>query len=253
MHYRTVFISDIHLCAYGCRSEECYNFLSSNTFYTLFLVGDILDLWKLRRSIYFPPSHFKLLRYILELAAKGVKINYIVGNHDEYLREFIPFCFNNIFVMDEMEYTLANGNRLLVIHGDQYDAIMINAKWLMKLGDIGYDILMRSNNLVHWVRSLFGYEYWSLSAYLKRKTKSAVNFISKYEQVVSDVVRTKKVDGVVCGHIHHAELKEIEGFTYINCGDWVESCTAIAEDASGNLSLISYYTQVGRRITNQLP
>jgi UDP-2,3-diacylglucosamine pyrophosphatase LpxH len=243
MHYRTIFISDVHLGARGCKADELADFLTNNTCDTLYLIGDIVDFWKLHRTSYFPQSHVKIIQIILEKSENGTKVFFIPGNHDEILRNYIPMKFGNIKMYHEMIHTCPSGKTLLIIHGDQFDKIMINAKWLMKLGDIGYDILLRSNNMVHSIRSMFGYEYWSLSKYLKSKVKGAVQFISKYEAVVAEAVRTRGVDGVVCGHIHHAEIKDMDGFLYINSGDWCESCTAITEDYDGTLTLQRYYPE----------
>jgi UDP-2,3-diacylglucosamine pyrophosphatase LpxH len=241
MHFRTIFISDVHLGAYGAKTEELANFLSENTCDVLYLVGDIIDFWKLKRSNFFPQEHVKIIQMILAMAENGTRVVYVPGNHDEILRNYLPMQFGNILLVDEAVHTTADGKKILIIHGDQFDQIMINAKWLMKLGDIGYEMLMRSNNLVHRIRTLFGYEYWSLSAYLKAKAKGAVNFIGRYETIVIQAVQSRGVDGVICGHIHHAEIREIGCFTYINSGDWVESCTAITEDYDGKLSIKTYY------------
>jgi len=243
MQYRSIFISDVHLGARGCKAEELCDFLSKNSCEVLYLVGDIIDFWKLNRSCYFPQSHMNVIQLLLKLAEEGTKIYLIPGNHDEVLRPYTPMVFGNITMFNEMIHVCPNGKRLLIIHGDQFDAIMINAKWLMKLGDIGYDILLRSNNLVHSVRSMFGYEYWSLSKYLKNRVKGAVKFIGRYKSVVTEAVRSRGVDGVVCGHIHHAEKKDMNGFLYINSGDWVESCTAITEEYDGTLTLQRYYPE----------
>jgi UDP-2,3-diacylglucosamine pyrophosphatase LpxH len=242
MHYRTIFLSDVHLGARGCKAEELTDFLNKNTCDTLYLIGDILDFWKIKRSCYFPSSHVKVVQKVLNMAESGTEVFFIPGNHDEVLRPYCPLKFGNIKMYNEMVHETPSGKRLLIIHGDQFD-VMVNAKWLMKLGDIGYEILMKSNNAVHKIRSYFGYEYFSLSAYLKQKVMGAVKFISKYESLVTEAVRSRGVDGVVCGHIHHAEIRDMDNFMYINCGDWCESCSAICEDYDGTYSLVLYHSE----------
>lgn len=237
--YRSIFISDVHLGSRGSQAEALNKFLKSNSSEYLYLVGDIVDFWALRRKVFFPQSHVNVIRRILK-RSDHVKVTYIVGNHDEALRQFIPMAFGDIQVANEVIHETADGRRFLVIHGDAFDQVMRYAKWLAFLGDVGYGILLRSNGIVNTLRRRFGLGYWSLSAYVKHKVKMAANFIGQFEQAVELSVRERNVHGVICGHIHHAEIKEYPDFTYINDGDWVESCTAVVEHMDGRLELIRF-------------
>ncbi len=238
-HHRSIWISDLHLGSKGCQAEKLLEFLKTHTADNLYLVGDIIDLWALSRKIYFPQSHLKVLKKVLALS-KSTRIIYVRGNHDETLDEFVPFNIGNIEVVMEAEHITADGRKLLICHGDKYDQVMQYARWLAVLGDIGYTILLKSNAYVNWFRRKFGRGYWSLSAYAKRKVKKVVGFIGDFENAVAKDVAAQGYDGVVCGHIHHAEIKEINGITYYNDGDWVESCTALVEDEHGNMSLLDF-------------
>lgn len=239
-HYRSIFISDVHLGSRGAQAEALDDFLKNNTCDNLYLVGDIIDFWALRRKIYFPESHVRVIRRLLKRQEQGVKVTYIVGNHDEVLRDFIPLTFGEMKVLDDTIHTAADGKRYLVIHGDQFDQVMRYAKWLAWLGDIGYALLLRSNTVVNWFRRRFGLGHWSLSAYVKYKVKMAVNFIGEFEQTVAKAAKDHNVDGVICGHIHHAEDRQIDGIAYLNDGDWVESCTALVENEHGRMSVITW-------------
>ena len=239
-HYRTVFISDIHLGTSGCQADALLRFLRSCTTDTLYLVGDIFDLWAISRKPYFPQSHVNVVRKFLSRSDQGVRVVYVPGNHDEAVRELLPFNAGNIVVADEYIHETADGRKLLIIHGDQFDQVVKYAKWLAWIGDIGYGLLLRTNNIVNLVRRKFGLGYWSLSAAVKRHVKLAVNFIGRYEDAVIKAVRARGVDGVVCGHIHHAELKQLQGVLYCNTGDWVESLTAVVEHNDGRIELLRF-------------
>jgi UDP-2,3-diacylglucosamine pyrophosphatase LpxH len=242
IHYKKVFISDVHLGTRGCQADTLESFLDSISCDELYLVGDIIDGWVMSQGkFYWPQSHSNVVRKILSKSRKNTKVIYITGNHDEFLRENIEMqAFGNIIIADE--YICKIGDKtFLVKHGDQYDIITRYHKWVALLGDFGYRFLLYLNRQLNKVRQKSGKGYWSLSAYVKYKVKSAVQFIGEYEKSVVFEARKHNVDGVICGHIHHAEIKEIDNILYINCGDWVESCTAIVETEDSEIKLIKYH------------
>ena len=240
--YKSIFISDIHLGTRGCQADALCSFLKENTCENLFLVGDIIDGWRLKKKWYFPQSHANVIRRIFTAAKRGTKVIYIAGNHDEMLRPMIPMglSFGNIDVCNRYDYTGVNGKKYFVVHGDMFDKIMIDNKWLMHVGDFLYDILISINNKFNTVRSLFGMRYWSLSKWIKHNTKEAINFIYKFEGFVSEYCERKGYDGIICGHIHTASIKNLNGIEYMNDGDWVESCTALVEHHTGEWEIIYY-------------
>lgn len=241
-HYRTVWISDVHLGTPGCKAEHLTEFLKSHTCDTLYLVGDIIDGWKLKNTFYWPQEHTNVVRKVLTKAKRGTKVYYITGNHDEFLRKFVAFKLDlgNIRFMNELVHITADGRRLLITHGDAFDVITRYHAWIAMTGDALYEGTMRFNYWFNKGRRVLGMRYWSLSAFAKQHVKSAVNVVSTFEQSVAKECARRKLDGVVCGHIHHAEIREIEGVTYLNCGDWVESCTALAEHLDGRIELIRW-------------
>jgi UDP-2,3-diacylglucosamine pyrophosphatase LpxH len=220
------------------------DFLKSIQCETLYLVGDIVDGWQLRKGWYWPPRHNDVVRCILKQAKKGTRVVYIPGNHDEAFRDYVGLDFGGVELLPEEVHTTADGRRLLVLHGDQFDSIVLYARWLAFLGDSAYTLLLKSNAAVNWVRRRVGLPYWSLAAHLKKRVKNAVQFISKFEEVLAHAAVERGVDGIVCGHIHSAEIREINGVTYYNDGDWVESCTALAEHADGRIEIIDWATHV---------
>jgi UDP-2,3-diacylglucosamine pyrophosphatase LpxH len=242
MHYKSIFISDIHLGTRGCQADALCAFLKSNTCDNLFLVGDIVDGWRLRRKWYFPQSHANVIRRILTSAKRGTQVYYILGNHDEALRKFLQFdiVLGNIKLLDRYEYLAVNNKKYLVIHGDFFDVLMVDKKWLMHLGDNLYNFMIWFNMHFNSVRMLFGFSYWSLSRWLKNNTKQAVNYIQNYEKHVSSYCKSEGYDGVICGHIHHAEIKIIHGIEYMNDGDWVESATALLEHTDGTFEIYKH-------------
>ncbi len=247
---RTIWLSDTHLGSKGCKAEFLIDFLKAHKPETLYLVGDIIDGWRMKKSIYWPQSHSNVIRRILTLAKRDTEVIYVTGNHDEFLRKYSNNQFGNINLVDKAVHTTKNGKKFLVTHGDQYDVIVRYHKWIAVLGDIAYNVLLVLNRWCNHVRLKLGYGYWSLSSYLKHRVKKAVNFISDYEQALADECKRSGLDGVVCGHIHHAEIREIDDVLYHNCGDWVESCTAIIEDKLGNIELIHWTDE--HKSTNQL-
>jgi UDP-2,3-diacylglucosamine pyrophosphatase LpxH len=240
LRFRTVWISDTHLGTPGCNAELLLDFLKSIECETLYLVGDIVDGWQLRKGWYWPAAHNDVVRCVLKMAKRGARVIYVPGNHDEAFRDFAGLHFGGIELLPEDIHITADGRRLLVLHGDQFDNIVLYARWLAFLGDSAYTLLLKSNALVNGVRKRFGLPYWSLAAHLKKRVKNAVAFISKYEEVVAQAAAERHVDGIVCGHIHSAEIRQFGDITYYNDGDWVESCTALIEQADGTLEILDW-------------
>lgn len=237
-HYRTIFLSDIHLGARGCQADHLIDFLKHHSCDRLYLVGDIVDGWRMKSSMFWPQSHSNVVRRFLTLAKRGTEIVYVTGNHDEFLRRYTDHHFGNIELCDRAEHLGPNGERYLVVHGDEYDVITRYHRWIAWLGDVGYNVLLEINRFNNWVREHLGYGRWSLSAWVKHRVKRAVNFISEFEVGVAQDCEREGFDGVICGHIHHAEIRDIGGIRYLNCGDWVESCTALVEDEAGNIEIV---------------
>ena len=238
MHYRAVFISDLHLGTPGCQAEALLDFLKSHTSDTLYLVGDIVDGWQLRRKWYWPQAHNDVVQKLLRRVRKGSRVVYIPGNHDEFARDFVEHHFGGIEVLEEASHTLLDGRKLWLIHGDYFDAVVQYAKWLAYVGDSLYELTLRLNRHFNRLRAKFGLRYWSLSAYLKGKVKKALNFVTDFENAVANEALKRGYQGVVCGHIHRAEIRIINGVLYCNDGDWVESRSALVEHMDGHLELI---------------
>ena len=239
--YRALFISDVHLGTRSSQADRLLDFLKETDAETIYLVGDIVDFWRIKRGAIWPQSHNDVLQKLLRKVRKGTRIVFIPGNHDEALRDYTGLNFGGADIMGEAIHETADGRRFLVIHGDQFDSVVKYAKWLAHLGDRAYGAALALNNWLHEVRRLFGLPYWSLSSYLKHRVKNAVEYISSYETAVARSARERGVDGVICGHIHHAEIRAMDGVLYCNDGDWVESCTALAEDEEGTLSIITWH------------
>jgi UDP-2,3-diacylglucosamine pyrophosphatase LpxH len=238
-HYRTAWISDLHLGTRGCKAHAILNFLKDNEFDTLYLVGDIVDIWALRRGIYWPQEHNDVIQKLLRKSRKGTHLIYIPGNHDEFIDGFLG-KFGDITIQKQFVHTTAKGEKILVMHGHELDVVIQNLGWLAHIGDLGYKLLLELNGPVNFFRRLFGYQYWSLSAYVKNEVKNVVSFIGKFEEAVTHYAANHQVDSVLCGHIHHAASHAIGKVHYYNTGDWVESCTAIVEHANGELELKHY-------------
>jgi len=238
--FRTIWISDFHLGTRGCKGDFLLDFLRHTESEFLYLVGDIVDGWRLRRSWYWAQSHNDVIQKILRKARKGTKVFYIPGNHDEWLRDYTELQMGGVMLLPEAIHETADGKRLLVVHGDAFDGVMRYAKWLALLGDWAYELTLRLNNVLNRARRQLGYPYWSLSAYLKFKVKNAVQFISDYANLIAAAATERGVDGVVCGHIHHPEIRQIGGVLYCNDGDWVESCSALVEHFDGRLEILEW-------------
>ncbi|AIO41773.1 UDP-2,3-diacylglucosamine diphosphatase [Burkholderia sp. AU19243] len=239
--YRTIWLSDIHLGSSGCQATYLLDFLRHNDSEYLYLVGDIIDGWQLKKGWYWPQAHNDVVQKILRKARKGTQVVYIPGNHDEGARQFCDLAFGDIQVRGEAFHTTLAGKRLWIVHGDLFDGVIQHAKWLAYLGDTLYTLILVLNRWFNRIRSRLGFQYWSLSQYLKHQVKNAVNFISQFETVMTDEARRRGCDGVVCGHIHKAEIRDIDGVLYCNDGDWVESLSALVETMEGELKIV-YWT-----------
>lgn len=251
--YRTLFISDVHLGTRNAQADLLLDFLKYNDAETIYLVGDILDFWRIRRGAHWPQSHNDVLQKLLRKARKGTRVVYIPGNHDEGIRDYAGMHFGGIEIERQALYETAGGKRYVVLHGDEYDVVVRYARWLAFLGDRGYETALWLNAPLNFVRRRLGLGFWSLSAFLKHRVKTAVNFIGEFEKNLSEEARRRGVDGVICGHIHHAASRGVEGVHYINCGDWVESCTAIGETMSGEIELIRWLDVVKARQSVAVP
>lgn len=249
--FRSIFISDIHLGTAGCQADYLLDFLKHTESDYLFLVGDIVDGWALRRQWFWKQSHNDVVQKLLRKARKGTQVTFIPGNHDEAIRQFIGLSFGDIRIADEVVHTLADGRRMLVLHGDLFDGVIQCAKWLAFVGDRAYEFTLKLNRWLNLLRARLGLGYWSLSQYLKHKVKKAVNFVSQFEEAVAAEARRRGLDGVVCGHIHKAELRDINGVLYANDGDWVESLTALVELENGELRILSWQTPGGAFLPQQ--
>ena len=244
--FRTLFISDVHLGSKPAKAEFLIDFLRWHDAETIFLVGDIVDGWRLRRAWHWPQAHNDVVQKLLRKALKGTRVVYVAGNHDEFLRSFQGEHFGGVVVCDRAIHEGSDGRRYLVIHGDQFDGIVNNVRWLAYLGDRAYDAAILVNRAVAFFRHRLGMSYWSFSSWAKGRVKHAVNFIGVFQDVVAEEARRHEVDGIICGHIHHAAIAEIGGVRYINTGDWVESCTAIAENHDGSFEIITWARQTER-------
>jgi len=239
--YRSVWISDVHLGTRGCKAEMLVDFLRAIECDHLYLVGDIIDGWSLRKGWLWPDAHNEVVRRILKIAHRGTRVHLLVGNHDEVLRDYAGLSFGGVELATEAVHTTADGRRLLVTHGDAFDGVVLYARWLALLGDKAYSLLLRANILVNFARRRMGLPYWSLSACLKRRVKNAVQFVCNFEQALAREAHSRGFDGVVCGHIHWAEIRTIGEIAYFNDGDWVESCTALVEDHAGAMAIVEWH------------
>lgn len=238
--YRTIWISDIHLGTRGCNAPMLLDFLKRHDCETLYLVGDIIDGWRLKKAWHWPDEHNDIVRRILKKAKKGTRVVYVPGNHDEALRDYVGMSLGGVEIVRQAIHITADKRKLLVLHGDEFDGVVLYARWLAFLGDAAYVMLMKLNVGFNIIRRTFGLPYWSLSAYLKKRVKNAVEYMCRFEDAVAQAAAERGADGVVCGHIHCAEIRQISGVTYYNDGDWVESCTALVEHGDGKMELIDW-------------
>lgn len=240
LRYRTLWISDLHLGTPGCQAHALLDFLKHTECETLYLVGDIIDGWQLRRQWYWPQAHNDVIQKLLRKARKGTRVIFVPGNHDEFARKYVNHDFGGIEVVEDWVHETADGRALWVMHGDLFDGVIQCAKWLAHVGDSLYEFTLRLNRHLNSLRARMGLPYWSLSQYLKLKVKRAVSYVGDFEHAVAREARKRGVQGVVCGHIHHAEMRDIDGILYCNDGDWVESLTALAEQADGTLEILRW-------------
>jgi UDP-2,3-diacylglucosamine pyrophosphatase LpxH len=238
--YRTIWISDFHLGTKGSQAKEILNFLRHSEANKIYLVGDIVDGWQLSKRWYWPQAHNDVIQKILEKARNGTEVIFIPGNHDEVARDFVDSTLGGIQVRDDAIHVSADGKKYWVVHGDLFDNVIQHARWLAYIGDWAYVFLLKVNTLFNSIRIFFKFPYWSLSQYIKSKVKMAVSFISAFEKSMVTETRRRGCDGVICGHIHKAEIREIEGILYANDGDWVESMTALVENFDGNLEIVEW-------------
>ncbi len=250
---RTLFLSDLHLGTRGCQAEFLLDFLKRYDADEIYLVGDIIDGWRLKSGWYWPQSHNDVIQKLLRKVRKGARLVYIPGNHDEFLRDYIGHNFGGVEIVDQAIHETALGERLLVIHGDQFDMVVRHARWLALLGDGAYTAALAVNTVLNLVRRRLGLTYWSLSAWAKLRVKNAVNFISDFETFLCAEARKQGADGVVCGHIHHAADRDLNGVRYVNTGDWVESCTAVVEHYDGVLELVRWTDRPAEPAAMPLP
>ncbi len=251
--YRAIFISDLHIGTPGFQADALLDFLKHHPSEMLYLVGDIVDGWQLRRRWFWPQSHNDVVQKLLRRARKGCRVVYVPGNHDEFARHFVGHAFGGVDVQEEAVHVTAAGQRLWVVHGDLFDGVIQCAKWLAYVGDWLYELTLKINRHLNRFRARMGLEYWSLSAYLKHKVKKAVNFISDFEMAVAHEAQRRGFDGVVCGHIHHAEIRTVDGVLYCNDGDWVESRTALVEHMDGRLEIVHWAGETVRQLQASNP
>jgi UDP-2,3-diacylglucosamine pyrophosphatase LpxH len=240
MKYRSIFISDIHLGTRFAKAEEFLDFLKNTESENLIFVGDIIDGWAIKRKFRWLQTHSDVIQKVLKKARKGTKVYFILGNHDEFLRPFAPLVLgDNMEIIGELDYLSVDGKRYLITHGDFFDSITMTHKWLAMLGDMGYEFILYCNHLLNKIRNKLGIKrYWSLSKYVKDNVKSSVSFINNFEYVLANHAYHLKYDGVICGHIHKPEAKDIKGIKYYNCGDWVENCSCVVEHIEGGFEVI---------------
>jgi UDP-2,3-diacylglucosamine pyrophosphatase LpxH len=251
--YRALFISDVHLGTRSAQATILLDFLKYHDAETIYLVGDIVDFWRVKRGPVWPQAHNDVLQKILRKVRKGTRVVFIPGNHDEGLRDYCGMQFGGIEIERQAEHVTAAGKRYIVMHGDEYDVVVRYARWLAFLGDRGYELALWLNTPLNFVRRRLGLGFWSLSAYLKHRVKTAVNFIGEFEKNLAEEARRREADGVICGHIHHAASRDIEGVHYLNCGDWVESCTAIRETMDGRMELVNWLHDMRERTHLPIP
>lgn len=250
---RSIFISDVHLGTRACQAERLLGFLREYAADHVFMVGDIVDFWAMSRGIVWTPAQNTVVQKILRRARHGEKVFLIPGNHDEALREYVGTAFGDIQVVREVIYQGLDGRRYLVAHGDEFDQVTRYHRWVAVLGDVAYTALVRLNLVLSWLRRRLGIAgYWSLAGYAKSKVKKAVNFIFDFEDSVVHAARERGLDGVICGHIHWASMRDIDGLSYINCGDWVDSCTAIVEHLDGRMELIRWSESATAAVADEI-
>ncbi|WP_317931610.1 UDP-2,3-diacylglucosamine diphosphatase [Halioxenophilus sp. WMMB6] len=248
---RAIFISDVHLGTKDCQASQLNEFLKANHCQSLYIVGDFIDGWRMRKKVHWRKSYTRIIRRILKLSKRGVNIYYITGNHDEFLRKFANNRFDNIHLINKKVHTTADDKKLLVMHGDQFDGVTRAHTVLKWIGDWGYDLLMFLNRHFNRLRARYGYGYWSFAGFLKSHIKRAQTYINDFEDAASHYAQKQGFDGIICGHIHHASIKELNDISYYNTGDWVESCTALIEDMNGKFSIMDWKNHKLPQVTHE--
>jgi UDP-2,3-diacylglucosamine pyrophosphatase LpxH len=243
---RALFLSDVHLGTRGCQANMLLQFLKRYDADTVYLVGDIIDGWKLKSGWFWPQAHNDVVQKLLKKVHRGARLIYVPGNHDEFAREYLGHNFGGIDVMNEAIHVAADGKRYIIMHGDHFDLVVRHAPWLAHIGDGAYSFALWLNGVLNLVRRRLGFSYWSLSAWAKLKVKTAVNHIGRFEELLSLEARRHDCQGVICGHIHHAIIRDIDGVTYMNTGDWVESCTALVEHDDGQFEIIRWSEEIAQ-------
>lgn len=250
--YRSVFISDVHLGTKDVRNDCLLNFLNTIEAEYIYLVGDIVDFWKLKKNWHWPEINNEIVRQLLDKVKRGTRVTYIPGNHDERLRDYIGSNLNDVIIREDAIHVTRDNKKLLLIHGDEFDSVVMTNKWLVHFGDWLYNNIVILNRYYNYMRRKLGFPYWSLSSFLKMRTKKAVQYILNFENAVVHEAKRRGMDGVVCGHIHHPAMKQVDGITYANTGDWVENCTAIVENKNGQLEIL-HWANIHELETQQLP
>ncbi|NKI17731.1 UDP-2,3-diacylglucosamine diphosphatase [Spongiibacter sp. KMU-166] len=256
MRYKTVWLSDIHLGFKDCRAEYLLDFLAKVECDSIYLIGDVIDLWAMKRSLFWPSSHYDVLRSLFNKANAGTRIVYIPGNHDEPFRDYVGNIFGPIEIRKDAVYTTVKGKRLLMFHGDCLDEHIQLRKWENLIGDAAYDLLLFLNRWANFFRRRSGRHYWSLATYIKQRIPNARQVIEVFEQAAVQEAAARNLDGVICGHIHQPALKEIDGLLYCNDGDWIENCTVLTEDDAGNMELLQWtekQTSLDKWLVNETP
>ena len=248
--FRSLFISDVHLGTRGCQAEHLLDFLRWHDADTIYLVGDIVDGWQLRSTWHWPQAHNDVVQKLLRKGRKGARLIYVPGNHDEFLRGYYGTHFGGIEVVAHAVHVAADGTRYIVTHGDQFDLVVQNARWLAHLGDQAYTLALAVNTTLNWVRRRLGLPYWSISKWAKARVKNAVNYIGDFERTLSFEALRHQTDGVICGHIHHAVIREVANVRYINCGDWVESCSAAVEHFDGEFEILTWTSRASDSVAD---
>ncbi|MDO6527982.1 UDP-2,3-diacylglucosamine diphosphatase [Motilimonas sp. 1_MG-2023] len=237
-YYRTVWLSDVHLGFKDCKAEYLIQFLQSMRCDKLILAGDIVDFWALKRQVYWPESHMKVVQLLLDIARQGTQVIYVPGNHDAAIRQLGQPELNLAQIHHQYQHTTSLGLKVLVIHGDEFDAMVCYSKITSFIGDLSYDLLLFLNRHVYHLRKRLGFNYWSLAGYIKERIPKANIAISRFRHAAMAYGRRKGVNMVVCGHIHHPEMVTEGDMIYTNLGDWVENCSALVEELDGNLHLV---------------
>jgi len=252
-YYRSVWISDAHLCCKDAQAECLYDFLDSMRCENLYLVGDIIDIWALRRKWYWPNEYNDVIHKLLKFARRGSRVVFIPGNHDDLFRSYVGYNFGGIEVALNAIHETLEGKRYLIVHGDEFDTVVQYNSWLSHLGSWAYGHLITLNRLVDVIRRRLGKPHWSLSGAVKRRVKKAIKLVNRFETLLSEAAHRHNVDGVICGHIHQPAMYEIDGVHYCNTGDWVESCTAVVEDERGRMSLLEWRPEYDAKMPSNKP